>query len=127
MDHYLEICPSCGGPADNGFDRSEPPVPYYCSICQAEDKWVYVDFPDTTFRIPLKKIAGKYAHYYSEKYKENYNELYREFVGDEDKVLCWVSGNLDWDDVKDWAEKVDKPKQNYNYNVEWLRSDKYLA
>lgn len=31
---YLEKCPNCGGPADNGFDRSWPdPNPYYCTKC----------------------------------------------------------------------------------------------
>lgn len=30
----LSKCPRCGGEADNGHDRSYPPVPYYCSKCQ---------------------------------------------------------------------------------------------
>lgn len=31
---YLEKCPNCNGPADNGFDRSWPdPNPYYCTKC----------------------------------------------------------------------------------------------
>lgn len=28
-----DCCPGCGGAADNGFDRSYPPVPYLCSAC----------------------------------------------------------------------------------------------
>jgi len=31
----LAKCPGCGGPADNGNDRSVPPVPYFCADCQA--------------------------------------------------------------------------------------------
>ena len=27
------ICPSCGGPADNGHDREYPPNPYVCKTC----------------------------------------------------------------------------------------------
>ena len=27
------VCPGCGGPADNGHDRSIPPNPYYCVAC----------------------------------------------------------------------------------------------
>lgn len=31
---YLEKCPNCNGPADNGFDRSWPdPNPYFCTKC----------------------------------------------------------------------------------------------
>ena len=29
-------CPKCGGPADNGHDRSIPPNPYFCTRCMAE-------------------------------------------------------------------------------------------
>ena len=32
----LNHCPQCGGPADNGHDRSFPPNPYWCSKCMAE-------------------------------------------------------------------------------------------
>ena len=28
-----EVCPSCGGPADNGHDRCLPPNPYNCTKC----------------------------------------------------------------------------------------------
>lgn len=31
---YLEKCPNCNGPADNGFDRSWPDAnPYFCTKC----------------------------------------------------------------------------------------------
>jgi DNA-directed RNA polymerase subunit RPC12/RpoP len=30
---YLSRCPTCGGPADNGYDRELPPDPYICSKC----------------------------------------------------------------------------------------------
>ena len=32
----LSHCPKCGGPADNGHDRSIPPSPYFCTKCMAE-------------------------------------------------------------------------------------------
>lgn len=33
---YLNICPGCGGVADNGHDREYPPSPYNCTKCEAE-------------------------------------------------------------------------------------------
>ena len=27
-------CPGCNGIPDNGFDRCDPPSPYYCTKCQ---------------------------------------------------------------------------------------------
>ena len=32
-EYNLEECPMCRGPADNGFSRSVPPVPYFCTKC----------------------------------------------------------------------------------------------
>ena len=32
----IDICPSCGGPADNGFDRGYPPNAYACTKCDPE-------------------------------------------------------------------------------------------
>jgi len=29
----LDVCPNCGGPADNGHDRCVPPTPYLCKKC----------------------------------------------------------------------------------------------
>ena len=29
----LNVCPGCGGEADNGHDRCYPPNPYYCTKC----------------------------------------------------------------------------------------------
>ena len=29
----LDVCPNCGGPADNGHDRCVPPAQYYCKKC----------------------------------------------------------------------------------------------
>ena len=34
----LDVCPSCGGPADNGNDRCIPPSPYNCSKCQPQSE-----------------------------------------------------------------------------------------
>jgi len=30
----LSKCPECGGVADNGFSRTIPPEPYYCTKCE---------------------------------------------------------------------------------------------
>ncbi len=34
----VSICPSCGGPADNGHDRCCPPNPYTCKTCTLQDQ-----------------------------------------------------------------------------------------
>ena len=32
----LSNCPKCGGPADNGHDREDPPNPYICTRCSQQ-------------------------------------------------------------------------------------------
>ena len=32
----ISKCPNCGGTADQGHDREDPPNPYYCTKCQKE-------------------------------------------------------------------------------------------
>lgn len=34
----LNVCPGCGGEADNGNDRSYPPTPYFCTKCVEDEK-----------------------------------------------------------------------------------------
>jgi len=40
VEYSLSRCPNCGGVADNGHDRCDPPSPYYCTKCTkpTEDK-----------------------------------------------------------------------------------------
>jgi len=35
VEPNINICPGCGGEADNGHDRCVPPSPYYCTKCSA--------------------------------------------------------------------------------------------
>lgn len=41
----LNTCPGCGGPADNGHDRTCPPMPYYCKKCQANKREAVNEWP----------------------------------------------------------------------------------
>lgn len=34
----LFTCPNCGGEADNGFSRSVPPSPYWCTKCMRKQE-----------------------------------------------------------------------------------------
>ena len=49
-------CPKCGGPADNGHDRSIPPSPYWCTKCMAEPAqepvWVCPDSAEHRYQKP---------------------------------------------------------------------------
>lgn len=38
MEQDINVCPRCGGFADNGFSREIPPSPYVCRSCEATDE-----------------------------------------------------------------------------------------
>ncbi len=49
--NYLDYCPNCGGPADNGNDRCLPPNPYFCTKCEGLDP-VALDDTQQDFNAP---------------------------------------------------------------------------
>ena len=94
-----------------------------------EDKFLYIDFSDATYMVPVKIIADNYAKYW-EKHPRGgtHEEEYDRFIrGDEYEILDWANDNMDWSDVKAHAKKVEPPKYKTDYNLEWLNSDKYIA
>lgn len=62
----LDVCPKCGGPADNGNDRCVPPAPYICSRCTTESerdyyKRLYEDAIVRTERLEQDRINHPYG------------------------------------------------------------------
>jgi hypothetical protein len=56
--HDLDTCPSCGGPADNGFDRCGPPNPYYCTKCSNPSERDELIALVREWRVALERIAN---------------------------------------------------------------------
>jgi hypothetical protein len=61
-------CPQCGGPADNGHDRSIPPSPYFCTKCMAEPvpvAWMHVPYPGSGLRQMVSLIRNREPSLYA--------------------------------------------------------------
>lgn len=64
----LSRCPQCGGPADNGHDRSIPPSPYFCTKCMAEPvpvAWMHVPYPGSGLRQMVSLIRNREPSLYA--------------------------------------------------------------
>lgn len=57
-DPDINVCPKCGGYADNGFDRSYPPNPYHCSKCDP-DMCQNIEEDCTTLQPRLNEFSRK--------------------------------------------------------------------
>lgn len=92
-----------------------------------EQKFLYVNFSDVTYRVPIKYIAEHYANYYKEKHNEDFAENYDYIIRDESEIYDWVMSNMDWADLASFAEKVETEHPVVNYEQEWLNCNKYIA
>lgn len=54
----IHKCPTCGGVADQGFDRCYPPNPYECTKCEA--KWKQPTHAEEPKQMSLYKDFSNY-------------------------------------------------------------------
>lgn len=127
MDNSLDICPTCGGPADNGNDRCVPPSPYECVRCDGEKKFLYVEMYDGTWRVPVKYIAADRARYYSRENPEEYEQEYRFGLSCEEELMDWAVGNMNWSDVERVAELSDTSGTVVDREDDWVNGVKWVA
>lgn len=55
-------CPKCGGDADNGYDRCEPPNPYYCTKCSRQIEKDLKLTSEEAYRMSQGGVEITYAH-----------------------------------------------------------------
>lgn len=94
-------------------------------------KYVKVTFSNgDKFKIPAGVVANSRAKYYADHdegkltddNKEAWNKtFYKETeytLSDDYELTDWLFNNMDWEDVKDRAEKI-QGKTKYNYEEHW--------
>lgn len=87
-------------------------------------KVLRVTMPDgSVWEVPARIVAEDRAKYYSKKREENYHEVFKETMDDDFEIKDWASNNMNWDDVKELAKKVqDLPKVDYQEG--WVNGEK---
>lgn len=64
------------------------------------------------WEVPAKLIAENRAKYYAEKDRDTtYEEEYEYTINSNEELYDWYMNNMDWDDVSDEAELVERPEE----------------
>lgn len=79
-----------------------------------EIKNLHVRFSDgRIFRIPSEIVADDRAEYYSDRDDNtNYEDEYKYSIQNAFELYDWVKNNMNWEDVKDEAELVERDEAN---------------
>ena len=85
---------------------------------------ITVNFSDgTTWEFPASVVAANRASYYEDKEPGCYTEEFDYIMSNDDELLDWASGNMDWKDVLAYATLVDTDKLT-DYVEEWVNADR---
>lgn len=81
--------------------------------------------PDSSlWQVPAYIIAKDRAEFYKE---DGYQEEY-DFAMENDYILLdWAMGNMDWDDVKQFATKVEQPDKEVDFQEGWINGEKEIV
>ncbi|MED1851861.1 hypothetical protein P4V33_09380 [Brevibacillus borstelensis] len=81
------------------------------------EKFLRVEMSDgSTYDVPLEVIARSRANYFSkqEADQESMNAVYHaelEYtMNDHEEAIDWATNNMNWDDVRNYAVKLEEPK-----------------
>lgn len=95
-------------------------------------KYLFIEFPNgDVFKVPAEVVAEDRAAYYAELDSERYEDTtYEEVFKDEKEhglsdrleLLDWAGNNMNWEDLKDDAERVE-PDRSISYEEEFTNAD----
>lgn len=100
-------------------------------------KYLRVKFDNELWDIPLSVIAENRARYYANldvpgktennwEWKKVFKSEYDMVMNDAANATNWASGNMDWADVKDYAERVGKVEHD-EYGDLWVNAEKFIV
>lgn len=91
------------------------------------ETFIRVYMPDgTVWDIAASFIAHNKADYYQSR-GGSWTAEYQEAMKDQQALLEWASNNIRWDDIREYAEKVDVGGSHPNYEVGWLVGEKEVV
>ena len=87
------------------------------------EKYLRVTMPDgSKWDVPASVVASDRANYYDEEEPGCFQREYDYALNDEDELIDWARGNMDWTDVVELArEKISPPQPDYQEG--WVNGD----
>jgi hypothetical protein len=92
----------------------------------AQLKYIRVTMPDNSrWDILAAIIADNRAKYYQ---SDGYDEEYAYAMNNDDELFDWAAGNMNWEDVKEFAVKVPEvPSVSVDYQDGWINGKKEIV
>ena len=100
---------------------------------EMQAKFIVISMPDgSEWLVPSSVIAENRAKAYAEILEGNFEKAYKEtleaFGEDEFQMLDWAANNMDWDDVKNVAVRLErKVKEPVDYDEGWVNGPKEIV
>jgi len=90
-------------------------------------KYLRVEMPDySIWQVPAHVIAKNYAEYYTSQDPDyTYQEHYEACLQSE--LIDWAENNMNWDDVKEFASKVEEPEEVDWQQDGWTNGEKEIV
>ncbi len=91
--------------------------------------FVTVEFSDgLVWSIPVEIIANHRAGYYADIEEWTLEESLNNdtipfFNEDPNNIIDWAQSNMNWGDVENYAQVIDRNKPNCDYGYEWCNAD----
>jgi len=84
------------------------------------------------YGIPAEVVAKNYANHYkqwdSEDYDQNFAVMMSWFDTDDFEFADWAKNNMDWDEVKEYAELICKVEKPVDFQEGWVNGEyEYLV
>lgn len=93
-------------------------------------KFIRVTMSDSSkWDVAATVVADNRAEYYADKEGgglDQYNEEFKYAMENDDELIDWATGNMDWDDVRKLAKRVTTAAE-LDFNAEWINGDKEVV
>lgn len=96
---------------------------------EIREKYLRVTMLDgVQWDVPARVIAENRAKYYADKDPDTtYADEFEFTMTDKYELQDWAANNMDWDDVKDYAKKVDIEPIEVDYQEGWINGKKEIV
>lgn len=85
-------------------------------------KYIRITMPDgSLWDVPADIVADNRAEYYKE---DGYDDEFQYAMEDDSILFDWAAGNMNWDDVKEYATQFFPPDTEANFQEGWVNGDK---
>lgn len=93
-------------------------------------KMIEITMPDqSVWQVPAKVVAANRAKYYAEAFDRTFEEEFTAAMTEDQELLDWSRGNMNWSDVAEHATKVrdHPPLTEADFQEGWVNGDKEIV